>query len=208
MNIEQLEQFSPWKEKIFFFKSIDSTNNYALQLGESGVAEGTIVIADEQKWGRGQFQRSWLSPEKLGLWMSLVLRPMITPKMIPALSQFAVVALYDAILKMKIEVHDMKIKPPNDLLIAGKKVAGILVETRLGKNSFAVVGIGLNLFQQEKDFPSELKEKVTSLALATGEKNLDRSKILIFLLKELYERYQQLLQQPAELDLAWKARLT
>ncbi len=207
MNIEFLKKYSPWHAQIHFFESIDSTNTYTLQLGEAGAPEGTLVIANEQKQGRGQFQRPWFSPPETGIWMSLLLRPKITTEIIPALSQFAVVALYDAILKTKMKINNMNIKPPNDLLINGKKVAGVLVETRLGKNSFAVVGIGLNLFQQEKDFPVELKEKVTSLALATGEKNIDRPNILIFLLKELYERYQQLLQYPAELDLEWKSRL-
>ena len=207
MNIELLEKQSPWCEKIHYFKSIDSTNTLALQLGEAGAPEGIIVIADEQTSGRGQFQRHWSSPAGMGLWMSLLLRPVIVPEIIPALSQFAVVALYDAILKMKIEVNGMRIKPPNDLLIGEKKVAGVLVETRLGASSFAVVGIGVNLAQQEEDFPIELREKVTSLALAVRKTGIDRQKILILLLQQLHERYQQLLHNPAELDLPWKARL-
>ena len=81
------------------------------------------------------------------------------------------------------------------------------MEKRVGGSSFAVVGIGLNVLQQEKDFPCELQENVTSLALATGEKNIDRQKLLIALLEALHERYEQLMDEPAVLDLAWKARL-
>ena len=206
-NFELLQHHSPWHEKINFFESIDSTNTHALQLGEAGAPEGTLVIAEEQHRGRGQFQRPWFSPPGRGIWMSLLLHPPIVPETISSLSHFAVVALYDAILKMGIVLNDLKIKEPNDLLIGKKKVAGVLVETRIGKSSFAVVGIGLNVLQQEIDFPPELREKVTSLAVATGRKDIDRQKIIVALLQALHERYQQLLHEPAELDLAWKARL-
>lgn len=206
-NIELLQQQSPWREKIHFFESIDSTNTYTLQLGEAGAPEGTLIIAEEQQRGRGQFQRPWFSPAGTGVWMSLLLRLAIKPEMIPELSHFAVVALYDAILKTGISVANLKIKEPNDLLIGKKKVAGVLVETRIGSSSFAVVGIGLNVLQQENDFPLELREKVTSLAMASGTKNIDRQDIVIALLQALHERYQQLLHAPAELDLVWKARL-
>lgn len=207
MNIELLQKKSPWREKIHFFESIDSTNTHALQLGEAGAVEGTIVIADEQKQGRGQFQRPWFSPRGMGVWMSLLLRPAITPEIIPSLSRFAVVALYDAILKMKWMIPDLKIKEPNDLLVGKKKIAGILTETRLGNSSFAVIGIGLNVLQQEADFPDELREKVTSLALVAEEKNIDRQEIVGALLHALHKRYQQLLHGPVELDLAWQERL-
>ena len=207
INVELLQQHSPWREKIHFFESIDSTNTQALQLGEAGAAEGTLVIAEEQQCGRGQFQRPWFSPAGTGIWMSLLLRPTIVPEIIPALSHFAVVALYDAILKMGIVLNDIKIKEPNDLLIGKKKVAGVLVETRIGSSSFAVVGIGLNVLQQGTDFPPELREKVTSLAVATGTKNIDRQELVIALLQALYERYQQVLHDPTKLDLVWKVRL-
>ena len=108
LNIELIQNYSPWHEKIHFFESIDSTNTHALQLGETGAPEGTVVIAEEQLRGRGQFERSWFSPARTGLWMSLLLRPTIKPETIPALSHFAVVALYDAILKMKIPINDLE----------------------------------------------------------------------------------------------------
>jgi len=207
LNVDLLRKHSPWREKLHFFERIDSTNTHALQLGEAGAAEGTLVIADEQTAGRGQFQRPWFSPPGTGIWISLLLRPKIIPEIIPGLSRFAVVALYDAILEMEIPISDLKIKEPNDLLIDKKKVAGVLTETRIGASSFAVIGIGVNLLQQESDFPPELQKKVTSLSWATGKKNIERQKIVTTLLQALYERYQQLLHQPVELDLAWKTRL-
>jgi BirA family biotin operon repressor/biotin-[acetyl-CoA-carboxylase] ligase len=139
--------------------------------------------------------------------MSLVLRPLIKPETIPSLSRFAVVALYDAILTLGIDIKNMNIKAPNDLLVDGKKVAGVLVETRLGGSSFAVVGIGLNVLQQQSEFPTELRDRVTSLASVTGTEEIDRQTIVIALLQSLHERYQQLLHQPAELDLLWQSRL-
>lgn len=207
MNIEFLKKHSPWREEIYFFESIDSTNTQALELGEAGSAEGTIIIADEQKRGRGQFQRPWFSPPGTGLWISLLLRPKITPEIIPGLSRFAVLALYDAILKIGLVIPNLKIKEPNDLLVETKKIAGVLTETRLGASSFVAIGIGLNVLQEETDFPIELREKVTSLRFATRNKNIDRQQIALALLQTLHNRYQQLVHQPAILDLDWKTRL-
>jgi BirA family biotin operon repressor/biotin-[acetyl-CoA-carboxylase] ligase len=207
LNLELLQQHSPWHEKVYVFETIDSTNTQALKLGEEGEAEGTIVIANEQMQGRGQFQRPWSSPAGMGLWMSLLVRPRIAPEMISGLSHFAVVALYDAIFKMGIIVNDLNIKEPNDLLIAGKKVAGVLVETRIGKSSFAVVGIGVNLFQQQKDFPMELREKVTSLQLAGSNHRIDFQNFVATLFQNLYHRYQQLLHEPLKLEAVWSSRL-
>ncbi len=206
INIEVLQQQSPWREKIVFFESLGSTNTHALQLGEAGAAEGTIILAEEQTQGRGQFQRPWFSPPGTGIWMSLLLRPKIVPKMIPSLSRFAVIALYDAILKMKLGIHELKIKEPNDLLIDEKKVAGILVETRIGSSSFAVVGIGVNVLQQSRDFPPELQTKVTSLSWATGHKDIHRELLAVELVKALYKRYQELLNNEEALTTSWNLR--
>lgn len=198
---------NPWEKKIHYFESIDSTNTRALLMGEGGAPEGTILIASEQKQGRGQFQRSWSSPAGKGLWMSLLLRPTITPEIIPSLSRFAVVALYDAIIQSGIEVSEMKIKPPNDLLISGKKVAGVLVETRIGTSSFAVVGVGVNVLQQGMDFPPELREKVTSLQMAAPDQKINLQHLAETLFQTLHDRYQQLLREPKVLEDSWVSRL-
>lgn len=207
LDIDFLEKTSPWKNKIHFFETIDSTNSYALKLGESGAPEGTFVVAEIQTQGRGQFHRSWSSPPESGLWLSLLLRLPVTQEIIPALAHFAVVALCDAIEELGIKIKNLSIKEPNDLLIGGKKVAGVLVETRVGKNSFAVVGIGVNIYQQVEDFPEEIREKATSLALASPGAIINRQELAMHFIEALYNRYQQLHHDTKALEDAWREKL-
>ena len=220
LDIELLEKNSPWKSEIHFFETIDSTNNFALELGESGAPEGRIVIAETQTKARGQFHRPWSAPAGMGLWLSLLLRLPIEQETIPLLSHFAAVALCDAIessafasalrrdpFSTLLKSEKLRIKEPNDLLIDGKKVAGVLVETRRGSSPFAVVGIGLNIYQTEKDFPEELREKATSLALAASGYHIDRQQLTMSFITSLHHRYQQIHQNSTALEEAWHLRL-
>ncbi|MFZ4116015.1 MAG: biotin--[acetyl-CoA-carboxylase] ligase [Chthoniobacterales bacterium] len=201
---EEFQKQSLWKGKIHFFETVTSTNDLLLELAEQGVSEGTIVIADRQTGGRGQFHRPWSSPQGMGLWMSLLLRLPIETEIMRPLSQLGPVSLCDAFMKMGMSISSLQIKPPNDLLIAGKKVAGVLVETRRGSAPFAVVGIGLNITQSLEDFPPELREKATSLALA-GFNNVDRNQLVSILIQCFYERYQEFQFDPQKLHEAWDA---
>ncbi|HLB33632.1 MAG: biotin--[acetyl-CoA-carboxylase] ligase [Verrucomicrobia bacterium RIFCSPHIGHO2_12_FULL_41_10] len=203
---DELQKKSPWNAKIHFFETVTSTNDVALNFGEANEPEGTFVIAETQTQGRGQFHRPWSSPAGMGLWLSLLLRLPIEQEIIPSLSQIGPVALCDAITNLQIKLPSLHIKEPNDLLIKGKKVAGVLVETRRGASSFAVVGIGLNMNQTEEDFPLELRDKATSLALSSST-FIDRQQLTSALIHSLYERYQQLLYDPQKLDTDWRSRL-
>ncbi|MFI0347778.1 MAG: biotin--[acetyl-CoA-carboxylase] ligase [Chthoniobacterales bacterium] len=199
--------WNPWKTEIHFFETIDSTNDFLLELGELGAPEGTIIIAETQTKGRGQFHRPWFSPAGMGLWLSLLLRLPIEQEVVPLLSCFAPVALCDGIESSKIKVHNLCIKEPNDLLIDGKKVAGVLVETRRGASPFAVVGIGLNIYQTEKDFPKGINTPATSLSLASPGCMIDRQQLTMDVINALYRRYQQLHHDPVALEAEWRLRL-
>jgi hypothetical protein len=166
LDAEFLSTASPWVQPVQVLAETTSSNDELLRLGEAGAPEGTLLFAERQTAGRGQFQRAWASREPLGLWFSLLLRLEISDATIPALSAFAAVALVETLEILGIS--DARIKAPNDLYLHGRKMAGILVETRTGKHPFAVVGIGLNVNQSLKDFPLELRESATSLAIASG----------------------------------------
>jgi len=148
--------------------SVPSTNSLAFRLADEGATEGTLVIADKQTEGRGRLGRRWQSPTKLGLWMSLILRPSQPPAELPALSIVTATALAETISdKLKL---DARIKWPNDCLIDGRKVAGILTELsgELDKARFVVVGAGINVNQMSRDFAPYIRKRATSLRIEAG----------------------------------------
>jgi BirA family biotin operon repressor/biotin-[acetyl-CoA-carboxylase] ligase len=148
---------------------VDSTNDLARALAEAGAPEGTVVIADQQTTGRGRLGRLWFSPPKRNLHLSVVLRPPLSPPQAPILTFAAAVALGQAI-REKTGVQ-VQLKWPNDLLVSGRKLAGILTEmSALGREvSWVVVGIGVNVNLEARHLPGELVETATSLKIATGQ---------------------------------------
>ncbi len=183
-----------------------SSNDELLRMGEEGAPAGTLVFTDRQTAGRGQFRRPWASAPGLGLWFSLLLRLEINDGTIPSLSAFAAVAV--AQTAGALGIADCGIKAPNDVLIAGRKAAGILIETRMGKSpaSFAVVGIGLNVNHARPDFPPELQDRATSLALASGALH-DRNRVAALLLTHLGENERLLRENPQALLARWNQLL-
>jgi BirA family biotin operon repressor/biotin-[acetyl-CoA-carboxylase] ligase len=157
-------------EYVYHYKKVDSTNNIAYQLADAGVPEGTIVISEEQSAGKGRLKRNWLSPPSAGLFLSLVFRPPLEPAHIPQLTLLSGVAVNEAIEAV---AHCRSgIKWPNDILINGKKVCGILAESKLankGNSGFVVVGIGINVNMDYAGFPAELKDTAISLKIAAGQ---------------------------------------
>lgn len=195
---------SPWSVPAEVVAEITSTNDELLRRGEAGAPEGTLLFAEKQTAGRGQFQRPWNSAAGLGLWFSLLLRLKVNDATIPSLSAFAAVALVNTIRMLGIS--DYGIKAPNDVLLSGRKVAGILVETRPGRNPFAVIGIGLNVNHNAEDFPEELKNRATSLAMAAGAP-LDRTIVASALITELGKSVDQMRHSPQDLLAAWNHHL-
>ena len=165
-----------------------STNTDALRLGREGAHEATVVIAESQSGGRGRLGRSWVSVPGLNLHMSVLLRPAIAPGAAPQLGLLAGVAVA-AVLEG--EGLEPRIKWPNDVLLAGRKVCGILteIEAETDRVAFIVVGIGLNLNSTTRDLPAELRGSATSMRMVTGAK-VDRARLAARLLDELMARYE------------------
>ena len=204
LDAEALTAASPWSVPAEVVIEITSTNDELLRRGEAGAPDGTLLFAEMQTSGRGQFQRSWSSAAGLGLWFSLLLRLHINDASIPSLSAFAAVALVNTL--QELGISDYGIKAPNDVLIGGRKVAGILVETRPGRNPFAVIGIGLNVNHTCEDFPEELKDRATSLAMVAGSP-FDRNAVAALLIAKLGQAADLMRQLPETLLVAWNRHL-
>jgi len=143
------------------FHCIDSTNKEAMRQLETGVASGTIIIADEQSAGRGRLGRTWHTVGD-SLAMSILLRPDLPPHQVPQLSLVTAVALHHALLN---DCADIRIKWPNDLLIHGAKVSGILTEMRAKPHHVegVVIGLGVNLSAPKMGWPDDIQQSVTDL---------------------------------------------
>ena len=154
------------KEKIRYFEVTDSTNQVAKDLAAAGAPEGTLVVAEAQGKGRGRLGRKWYSPVGEGIYASLILRPRIPLSEAPLITCLAAVAVAEAV--MEISSLDVKIKWPNDLLVGGRKLAGILTEiaTEMDAVEYLVLGLGLNV--NTRSFPASLKTRATSLLRETG----------------------------------------
>jgi BirA family biotin operon repressor/biotin-[acetyl-CoA-carboxylase] ligase len=172
-------------------ESIDSTQKIAHRLAYEGSPEGTVVIAEEQLSGRGRMDRRWHSPKSTGVWMSVILRPNIPPPKAPQLTLITAVAVVQAIEELT--GLTPQIKWPNDILMNGKKVTGILTELQADADRIIsiIIGIGINVNQQLDDYPDELKNIATSLSIEKGEKlsRADLIKILLGKLENLYKLY-------------------
>ncbi|RJS49111.1 MAG: biotin--[acetyl-CoA-carboxylase] ligase [Methanobacterium sp.] len=175
--------------EIHYFSEVDSTNNMAKKLAEKGAEEGTMVIAETQSRGRGRRGKKWISPEG-GIWMSTILRPHIPPADAPKLTLMTGVAVAKT-LKKEFGL-DVGIKWPNDILIGGKKVCGILTEANAKFNTvdYVVVGIGIDANVDTKIFPSEVVQLATSLKEEL-EEEIDRVKLVQSLSKIFEETYEE-----------------
>jgi BirA family biotin operon repressor/biotin-[acetyl-CoA-carboxylase] ligase len=176
------------------FYKIGSTNTAAMAAGAEGAPEGSVFLAEEQTSGRGRGAHAWHSERSAGIYCSVVLRPALPPSEVLVLSLAAGLAVQAAIQQIDSRVQ-VDLKWPNDLLIDGKKVCGILTEmnAEATRVRYIVVGIGINVTQTA--FPKELAEQATSLRLATGSE-WSRVELAGALLKSLDGEYRRLLGQP------------
>jgi BirA family biotin operon repressor/biotin-[acetyl-CoA-carboxylase] ligase len=147
---------------------LPSTNDRARELAEAGAVHGEVVVAESQTAGRGRRGRAWSSPAGRNLYMSVILRPQLPPQRAPELTLVASLAACDACRQAGVEAG---IKWPNDVLIDGRKVAGILTELSAEPDAvhWVVLGIGVNLNATPGDFPEELRELATSLSIERGQ---------------------------------------
>ncbi|HEV3098407.1 MAG TPA: biotin--[acetyl-CoA-carboxylase] ligase [Candidatus Udaeobacter sp.] len=177
--------------EIIVLEQTGSTNDAILQISNANSKEGIVVFAEHQTAGRGQRGNRWESAAGKGLWFSILLRPRIDLASSPRLTSWAAKGISGAIENEFSLTPTIKL--PNDVQIDGRKVAGVLVEMRAQKNAphLAIAGIGVNVNQSRKDFPTELQGRAISLAMALG-KEVDRQKFAIALLRKLDRTYREL----------------
>lgn len=176
-----------------FFPTLDSTNRQAVQWAQAGAAEGTVVVADHQTAGRGRLGRQWSSPAALNLYCSVLLRPNLPPQSAAQLTLLAGLALARTVADMG--VTGIEIKWPNDLLLNGRKLAGILTEARadLERVHYVIVGIGINLNGTDETFPVALRGKAVNLADSLRH-GVNRPHFLARMLAELDHGYGRFCQ--------------
>ena len=193
-------EFPGWEEKIHHFDELGSTMHVARELAKKGAEEGTVIIAEAQSQGKGRLGREWLSPQG-GIYFTIILRPKISPMYAPRINLMASVAVAKTIGRL----HGLKaeLKWPNDVLIRGKKVCGILAEmdAEIDKVNSINLGIGINA----NTIISEYEERVTSLREELG-REISRKEFLLSLLGEISE--QQALLAKADLLEEWKSLST
>lgn len=163
-------------KELLYFDTIDSTNTKAQELAEKGYPSGTLVVADKQESGKGRRGRSWVSPSGTGIFMTLMIKPDINPNNASMLTLVAALAVAKAITSVTGE--EALIKWPNDIVVNGKKVCGILTEmnAQFDYINHIVVGIGINVHNES--FPEEISQMASSLMIEAGGKRFHRAQII------------------------------
>ena len=170
------------------FERTTSTNDIMARLARDGMKEGAVVFAESQSRGRGRLGRQWISPARQGLWFSILLRPDLPPQSATQVMVAAAAALVRALAPLLGRAPE--IKWPNDILIRGKKVAGILTEMRaeLDHLQEVLLGIGINVNLERADFPAGLHRAATSLRIERGQV-VNRAELAVVVLRELDRDY-------------------
>lgn len=180
-------------KNIIFAEEMTSTNTEAKRQALDGAPEGTVVITEQQTGGKGRLNRSFFSPKGKGIWFSVILRPQFAPQEAPHCTLMAAVAVARAMVQFGLKPA---IKWPNDLLYEGKKLVGILTEMSADVDhiDYVVIGTGINVNIMPEDFPEELRDKATSLAIMKGEK-IPRARFLQAVLEAMDDLYAKVQQQ-------------
>ena len=199
MKNEILSHFTtecPWRDTLYWYDTVDSTNTRAKHLAKEGASHGTVLIAGKQTGGRGRLGRSFSSPDGMGLYLSVILRPKCTPDKLMHLTCAAAVAACKAVETAAGIIPN--IKWTNDLVCGTKKLGGILTELSLDSKTslveYAIVGIGINCQQQPEDFPLELQNMATSIRQLTNT-DFSPQKLAAHLIQSLFQMDVMLLTQ-------------
>ena len=192
--------------RVYYYPTIGSTNDRALDLAEAGEPEGSLVVAEEQTEGRGRRQRIWLSPARQGIYASLILRPGVPRTRAPLFTFMAAVAVARALDT----ICDVRagIKWPNDVMVGNRKIAGVLGEMRGAEPEVdaLVIGMGVNVNHTEDLLPNDLAGSATSARIERGGAPVDRAALLAALLEGLEKRYAGLLRNgPDDLLREWES---
>lgn len=203
--LSRLGQTSVIGRDIRVFEETTSTNDVVERLARDGVKEGVVVFAESQSRGRGRLGRKWVSPPRQGLWFSVLLRPDLRPQSATRMMVASATALRRAIaLQTGLQPQ---IKWPNDILLQGKKTAGILTElsAELDRVKYVVLGIGVDVNLDPADLPPELRRNTTSLK-AELERPVSRAELAVGILRELDRDYARMSSgQFAEVADEWEA---
>ncbi len=185
----------PFGKRIHHFFKTDSTNSIAMQLGEQGEPNGTVVIAEEQTAGRGRAGHSWHSEKTNGIYMTVLLRPPIAPQQAPLITLVAGLAVREAILEQTGIVPDLRW--PNDLLFGRKKFCGILTEMNAEQDQIHYVAVGIGINVNHERVPDELSAIATSLRMET-HRTQSRVELVARLLRHLDSYYNRFLSDGPE----------
>ena len=191
-------------KRIIFYPRVSSTQEVARGLAEQEAEEGTVVLAGEQTEGRGRWGRTWVSPPGSGLYLSVILRPRLSPSQITQIPLVASVGVAEAI-RQATSLRP-EIKWPNDVTVNGKKLAGILSELSVQgeRTNYVILGIGINVNTDIQLLPDKVRDAATSLAEETGG-SVSRAKLLRCLLDELGVVYHEFITRGfASLRERWK----
>ncbi len=197
--LSQISTECPWRDTLYWYDTIDSTNTRAKELAKEGAPAGTVLVAGNQTGGRGRMGRSFSSPAGMGMYLSVILRPGCKGNQLMHLTCAAAVAACKAVEKASGIIPG--IKWINDLVCGKEKLGGILTEMSVNSDGFvdwAVVGIGINCCQKKADFPPELQTMATSLLLQTG-KACSPALLAARLIESLCEMDKILLSQKQQL---------
>lgn len=189
----------PWKEQFHFFPEIDSTNTRLKAMARQGAPHGTVLMADHQTGGHGRLGRNFHSPEGVGVYLSILLRPDCRPGELMHLTCAAAVAMCDAVEAAA--GFRPGIKWTNDLVFGKRKLGGILTElglTSTGRVDYAIIGIGINCCQQEADFAPDIQNIAASLAMVSG-KGIHRAGVAAAMMEALQTMDASLLTAKASM---------
>lgn len=177
--------------QIQVFEETTSTNDLMARIARSGEKEGMVIFAESQTKGRGRMGRTWISPARKGLWFSILLRPAIQPQ---AATQLTIAAANSLVRGIKAQTGvNADIKWPNDVLINGKKIAGILTEmsAELDNLKELILGVGIDVNLETSEFPPELRKIATSIRIESGQM-VDRAGLAVAILRELDKDYEHI----------------
>jgi BirA family biotin operon repressor/biotin-[acetyl-CoA-carboxylase] ligase len=180
--------------EIHSLREVTSTNEIACEMALKGAPEGVVVIAETQTRGRGRINRGWVSPPGRNVYLSLILRPRMVPHLSPFLTYMGAISAAEALIEaFRLEVS---LKWPNDVLVNGKKLAGLLNEVRVETDQvdFVILGFGININMEEEAFPDELRGNATSVMIELGHA-VSRVEMTRCLLERLETWYETFLHQ-------------
>jgi BirA family biotin operon repressor/biotin-[acetyl-CoA-carboxylase] ligase len=179
----------PMGNQLVVVEVVRSTNDIAWEAADRGTPEGFVVFAERQTAGRGRYGRRWETTPYLGLWFSVLLRPRITLDESTGLTSLLAGVVAATIIEET--GCAASIKAPNDIYVAGRKIAGVLVEGRTASDGsyVAIAGLGVNVNQTLEDFPMELHKTAGSLRMATG-RQIQRGPLAVALLRKLEADYR------------------